>query len=312
MKILGISYAIQCFICYIAIAQVDLEKHLVYHNKNQEIEYIYFFDEHYKIVRGPQKVPGPLPVYLMNQHNLIVDTLDKKLLPEILLFAYPNKVFISSMEDFWNILIEDERLKIKSREFTTKWNKEIAGEPKVWKRVTIEGQSIGLQGRTTVVYYDSLSNTYRHLISERKPAKKISNQRMLNVNYFYMPGYLIISIIPYQSVFRVSLLDLHTTEFRFPDLTNSTWYYFFDHITKREFAVREIKNKFSLYELFQNGDLRHVTELITFPTAVVSSHVHYAIKNNDGTSHYLVPILFEEQMRKERDYFKLEEIIIKN
>lgn len=312
MKVSVISYAMMCFTGFTAAAQVDLEKHLVYHNRNLEIDFIYFFDEHYKLVHGRQKAPGPLPVYLMNKHNLIVDTLDKKVLPEIFLFTYPNKVFISSIEDFWSIVIEDERLKIKSKEFTTKWNKTTTGEAKVWRRVALEGQYIGLQGKTSVVYYDSLSNDYKSLIPKRKPAKQIKNQRMIDVNYFYMPGYLIISIIPYQSVFRVSLSDLHTTEFHFPDLANSTWYYFFDHIAKREFAIREVKNKFSLYELLQNGELRFTTELITFPKAIVNSHVHYVIKNEDGTSHYLVPVTFDEQMRKERDYFKLDEIIIKD
>lgn len=311
-KFLGINLAALLCLILTVNGQDTLQPYLYYVNRNQAIDFLHFYNTDYKIAFEKQQVPGPLPIYLMNKHNLISDTLAFKVLPEFILFDKVGNVYILGTDAFHHVKINEGSFHHVGS-FNVSNYRQFGKD--LWRVMTIEDRIIGLQGsgsRTSLVALTNPESHVLNLVPYRKGSKSFPEQLQLNINYSYSPGILSVFITPYQSLFQIKLKDLTVSEIPFPrSNTKSVWYYFFDHIKEQHYAVRADAAKFHLYAL-SNNKLYELMGLDNFPHAIVDGKIHYIKENDDGRNHYLVPISLIERINSSKNYFILQEVEIKS
>jgi hypothetical protein len=307
--------AFSCILLVIRLsAQDDFTPFLYYQNRNQSIDYLYFFDRNYKLARSVQHEPGPLTMYLLNEKNLICDTLDEKILPEFVFFDRDRHVYISSGKSFHHYILESGKLVKQAKFDASSYRLNHPAVPKdSWRIVYLDGKMIGLKGfgkKTEVISIDTMHNKYEVLIPSG-PYRKIPRQRMINFNYFYTSGNFYVFVVPYQRYYKISLTDLAVSEFVYPDAGKSIWYFFLDHTTGIRYSVRDEDGTYSLYSHSDKNQLIWVMTLPDFPSAVVDGFVHIVREETEGRAHYLVPVSDIDRVNTERNFFILDEIKIR-
>ena len=294
-----------------AKGQDTLQPFLHYVNKNQSIDFMAFYNSGYKIVYGKQRSPGPIPVYLMNGHNLITDTLPFKVLPEFLLFDKASNVYIIGPDAFHHVKISADTLRPISS-YTASDYRNI--HRNLWRVVKLENRIIGLLGsgiRTSVVAVQNTDGKILTLIPYRKEGKFLAEQRQVNISYSYTPGQLFVFIVPYQSLFRIRLSDLSVSETVLPSFdAKSAWYHFFDHLHEQHYFVKEHNQTFMLYAM-QNNRLYELMPLKVFPMAIIESKLHFVTESDEGRHHYLVPISIIDRVNTSANFLLLDEVEIK-
>lgn len=297
----------------VVTAQTDsLHKFLFYTNKNQKVDEIYFYDLHKKIVRGRQEEPGPLPIYLMNEANIICDTLSRKVLPEFILYGRQGNVYITGSTKFEHIQILDSVF-LEGEQFSTlECNvKDVQG---MWRILKFNDEIIGLQGtgKKMVLQRVNLQSGIKSVLIPAWETIKIQDQKAVDVNYFLSNKHLLIFIVPCQKLFKVSLDNFSVSEVVFPERRKEdVWYYFYDHIQDKHYAVRHVDKGYFLHLLKEENQLVKLTDLIEFPKAIVNGHIHFAKRTSEGTMHYMVPVAPSVRKERESANFMLKEIVIK-
>lgn len=295
----------------IVAAQTDsLHKFLFYTNKNQKVDEIYFYDLNKKIVRGKQEVPGPLSICLMNESNIICDTLDHKVLPEFILFGRQGNAYITGSTKFEHILIGDSTFSSGEQFSTLETNvKNVQG---MWRILKFDDNLVGLNGlgKKMVVQRVDLKTGLKTILIPSQQFIRIEDQKTVDVTYF-LGDNLLIFVVPYQKLFRIALDNFSVVEVPFPSDKDGVWYYFYDHILNKSFAVRHANKMYTLYWFKDDNQLVELTELIGFPKAIVNGHIHFAKRTTEGIMHYMVPINYSARKEREAGNFMLKEVVIK-
>lgn len=293
-------------------AQTDsLEKFLYYTSKNQKVDEIYFYSLERKIVRAKQEVPGPLPIYLMDKSNIIIDTLNHKVLPEFVLYGPYGNVYITGGARFESVNISDSVF--KDGEQFSAIDSEVSGVKGMWRILKFDDKIVGLSGsgKKMVVQLVDLNTNKKTVLIAPQLAIKIQDQMMIDVNYYLNQEFLFVFIVPYQKLFKIRLADYSVSEVAFPSSLNQSWYFFYDHIKDRQYAVRSEGRKFTLYQLNRDAALVEVTSLIGFPKSIVDDNIHFAKRTSEGTNHFMIPISSIKRREIESSSFSLKELFIK-
>lgn len=297
----------------VATAQTDsLYKFLFYTNKNQKVDEIYFYDLHKKVVRGRQEESGPLPIYLMNEANIICDTLSRKVLPEFILYGRQGNVYITGSTKFEHIQILDSVFLEREQFSTLECDvKDVQG---MWRILKFNNEIIGLQGTGKKMVFQkvNLQSGIKSVLIPAWESIKIQDQKVVDVNYFLSKEHLLIFIVPCQKLFKVSLADFSVSEVVFPERAkDDVWYYFYDHVEDNHYAVHHVDKKYFLHLLKGENQFVKLTSLIAFPKAIVNGHIHFAERTSEGTMHYMVPVATSVREERESADFMLKEVVIK-
>jgi hypothetical protein len=253
-------------------------------------------------------------MYLLNDRNLLCDTLDDKVLPYFVFFDRNRNIYISGSKFFHHYVLQSNKLVRQASYAASSYRLKYQAVPKnAWCIVFLEGRMIGLNDlgkKTEVISIDTLQNKYEVLVPAR-PHIKISHQHMINFNYYYTPGSFYTYVVPYQRFYRISLNDLTVSEFVYPDSDKSIWYFFLDHITGIRYSVRDEQGKYDLYMHNDENKMIWLMSLPVFPSAVVDGFVHLVRDESEGRAHYLMPVSVIDRINMERNFFMLNEVKIR-
>lgn len=289
----------------------SLDKFLYYTNKNQKVDEIYFYDLNRKIVRGTQQEPGPLSVYLMDRFNLICDTLDHKILPEFILFGSKGNVYVTGSTKFEHIQIRDTIFQ-EIEQFST-LESAVENVKGMWRVLKFNQKLVGLfgSGKKISMQIVDLESGDKTVLIPAQSRLTITNQKMLDVNYFLSDEFLFVFIVPYQKLFKINRTNFSVSEILFPYSNNMAWYYFYDHIKSQHYLVRDKGSKYSLHLFTDDTKLLELTDLIAIPRAIVDGNLHMLERTKEGTMHYMIPVSSSERAERAASNFMLKEVVIK-
>lgn len=274
---------------------------LYYTNDNFPISELFFLDNRLKIGITPQIGDKPFNLYLIDEHNLILDTLSEQIYLEQILFTSDKEILISGFRSFYNVSIKQDKFEIigDGRSF-------FAGRrhSSLSNVICLNDFVFGSITRRSKKNYtkDQIIAVSRELQKKRHPDSKvllIGSQRNRRNNKYIRQVDLIYAVnLPFlflflgeaQTLYKIDTRSLSIDSYVFPNIANGNWAYFFDHLSSNHYALRYNESVNVLYEMKPLEGLRLVSDSIQFPFRIVGGNLHIIEDTENTLKHHLVPI----------------------
>jgi hypothetical protein len=300
-----------CFSTAVSSQSVN-QSFLKYSNNYLKVEFVYFFNHQYKLIFSSQIGDKPLSGYLLNENNLVIDSLGLGVRPSSIFHFNDRKFFISSKGDFFQGNYDSGGFhSFSKRTFSNSLEKELFIVNRLWNPIRFNDFLYGLSGsgnKTNFFKCDTVNRKVIPLIPSRKSIK-VPNQKALNFSFSMSENELCVFVMHYQSLFIVNKLNELVSEIKLPSMENGFWYYFYDYLQKFHFFILEKEEQYLIYHLKDNNELIYVNSIDYFPSAIVGGKIHIKELVDGEYYHYLVPLSYHEFALKNKPIPLMEVII---
>lgn len=296
----------------LSYAQSSINEFLLYHNKNEKVDYYFFFDKDYRIVFSQQIGSNPITIRLLSSENLVLDTLKYKLYPEGFHKVGDHKLMISGINTSVLVEIIDGKFHYEN-EIIIDDASDGTNQSIIKHQNTFSWQS-KRQGRKNLnlqmllnhdeILIDNIPKIYKN--SRDNPTSK---QRVLNLNQFVWDDYLISFLFRAQRVYFIDTENLTVKYFSLPKSDESVWYFFTDTITGRNYLIKENKEKvLELFAFYRNQGIMPLKEIDKFPESISGNKLIFKEITEEGTYHYGIPLDNLKSLDDAEDIVHLNEI----
>jgi len=257
-------------------------------------------------------------IYLFNEENIIKDTLllDSKKNEELfqhLIILGNNKIAINTLNTSYVINTKNDKLE------TEKINNLNFAELPIFNYSPLDNIVIGyVHSVKSSIGYKFVyvkDGELREIFPDQKKLTNYNGSGQLTTK-FYVDSNANKVYFPLESANRIAIFDLNnykTQFFDFPPLQskNESWYYFFDHISNRHFAVNYYKGGINiLHEIVdQFSRLKKIETIEGEPLSIVDKNIHIFKREREEKKelicHYFIPLFSLNQKAT-----VLEEVIV--